>query len=100
MAKVFRVFYTDNNENFGQVVEIAPSKRAVTKKYEEEQKEILKYIDITNKYTFTIDEVLAGNLTDEQRDFLVYTLKEGGVPYADDNNWNQGRNNLHRWQYP
>jgi hypothetical protein len=27
-------------------------------------------------------------------------LKESGVPYADDNNWNQSRNNLYGWQYP
>ena len=57
MAKVFKVFYTDNSDNFGQKLEIAPSKRAVTKQYEEEQKQLLAYI-----------------------------LKESGVPYADDNN--------------
>lgn len=86
MAKVFKVFFTDSKDNFGQKLEIAPSKRAVTKQYEEEQKEILKYVDVTDKYTFTIDEVLEGKLSEEQKKLLAYILKESGVPYADDNN--------------
>lgn len=86
MAKVFKVFYTDSKDNFGQKLEIAPSKRAVTKQYEEEQKEILKYVDVTEQYTFTIDEVLEGKLSEEQKQLLVYTLKESGVPYENNNN--------------
>lgn len=86
MAKVFKVFYTDSKDNFGQKVEIAPSKRAVTKQYESLDYEILKYVDVTNQYTFTIDEVLAGKLSEEQKKLLAYILKESGVPYADDNN--------------
>ena len=86
MAKVFKVFYTDNKDNFGQKVEIAPSKRAVTKKYEEEQKEILKYVDVTEQYLFTVDEVLAGKLSEEQKQLLAYILKESGVPYENNNN--------------
>jgi hypothetical protein len=27
-------------------------------------------------------------------------LKESGVLYENNNNWNQTRNNIHRWQYP
>ena len=86
MAKVFKVFFTDSKDNFGQKVEIAPSKRVVTKQYEEEQKEILKYVDVTEQYIFTIDEVLEGKLSEEQKQLLAYILKESGVPYADDNN--------------
>ena len=86
MAKVFKVFFTDSKDNFGQKLEIAPSKRAVTKQYEEEQKEILKYVDVTEQYSFTIDEVLSGKLSEEQKQLLAYILKESGVPYADDNN--------------
>jgi hypothetical protein len=43
---------------------------------------------------------MAGKLSEEQKQLLAYILKESGVPYADDNNWNQSRNNLYRWQYP
>lgn len=86
MAKVFKVFYTDNSDNFGQKVEIAPSKRAVTKQYESLDYEILKYVDVTDQYSFNIDEVLEGKLSEEQKQLLAYILKESGVPYADDNN--------------
>lgn len=86
MAKVFKVFFTDNGDNFGQQVEIAPSKRSITKKYEEEQKEILKYVDVTDEYKFTISDVLVGNLSEEQKKLLAYLLKESGVPYENNNN--------------
>lgn len=82
MAIAMKVFFTDNNDNFGQTVEIAPSKRAITKRYEEEGKEVLKYVDVTDKYTFTIDEALDGKLSEEQKKLLAYILEENGVPYT------------------
>jgi hypothetical protein len=67
-------------------VEIASSKRAVTKQYESLNYEILKYVDVTEQYLFTIDEVLAGKLSEEQKKLLAYILKESGVPYDNSNN--------------
>lgn len=82
MAKVFKIFYTDNKDNFDQKIVISASKRAVTKQYESLDYEILKYIDVTDKYTFTIDEVLEGKLSEEQKKLLAYILEENGVPYT------------------
>ena len=79
MAIVSKVFYV-NGDSVEQMIEIAPSKRAITKKYETEGKEILKQINITEQYAFTIEDVLAGNLSAEQKELLSYVLADAGVP--------------------
>lgn len=79
MAIVSKVFYV-NGDSVEQKIEIAPSKRAITKKYETEGKEILKQLNITEQYEFTIEDVLAGNLTKEQKEFLKYVLSDAGIP--------------------
>lgn len=72
--------YYIKGEDIEQTTEIAVSKRAVTKKYEEAGLEILKQVDKTDEYKFTISEVLAGKLTDKQSTMLEFVLKEAGIP--------------------
>ena len=79
MAMVSKVFFV-NGDSVEQKIEIAPSKRAITKKYETEGKEILKQINITEQYEFTIKDVLAGKLTAEQKELLKYVLADAGIP--------------------
>lgn len=79
MAMVSKVFFV-NGDSVEQKIEIAPSKRAITKKYETEGKEILKQINITEQYEFTIKDVLASNLTKEQKELLKYVLADAGIP--------------------
>lgn len=80
VAMVSKVFFVDSNEDVQQVIEIAPSKRAITKKYEEMGYEILRQNNITEQYMFTIKDVLAGNLTKEQKELLKYVLADAGIP--------------------
>lgn len=84
MAVSMKVFYVDKNDDVKQTVEIAASKRAITKKYETEGLEVLKQVDVTKDYTFTIEDVLKGNINENQAKMLTYVLQEVGVPY--DNN--------------
>lgn len=79
MAMVSKVFYV-NGDSVEQKIEIASSKKAITKKYETEGKEILKQINITEQYEFTIKDVLAGKLTKEQEELLKYVLSDAGIP--------------------
>lgn len=86
MAIVTKVFYVDKNDDVKQTVEIAPSKRAITKKYETEGLEVLKQVDVTKDYTFTIEDVLKGKINENQAKMLTYVLQEVGVPYDNSNN--------------
>ena len=74
-----KIFFA-NNDEVSTAVEIAPSKRAITKKYEQMGYEILKYVDISEQYEFTIEEVMANKLTKEQKELLAYILADYGVP--------------------
>lgn len=86
MATVAMKVYFVDGENIGQQVEIAPSKRAITKKYETEGLEVLKQVDVTKDYTFTIEDVLKGKINENQAKMLTYVLQEVGVPYDNSNN--------------
>jgi uncharacterized membrane protein (UPF0127 family) len=86
MAIATKVYFVDKNDEVQQVVEIAPSKRAITKKYETEGLEVLKQVDVTKDYTFTIEDVLKGNINENQAKMLTYVLQEVGVPYDNSNN--------------
>ena len=76
-----QVYYINKKGDIEQKVEIAVSKRAVTKKYEELGYEVLKQSDKTDEYKFTISEVLAGTLTDKQKQMLTFVLQESGIPF-------------------
>lgn len=82
---VMKVFYVDEKEDVKQEIVPAPSKRAVTKKMETAGYEVLKQVDVTDEYRFTIDEVVKGTLNEKQEMFLTYLLAEIGVD-KDDNN--------------
>jgi uncharacterized membrane protein (UPF0127 family) len=86
MAVAMKVYFVDKNDDVQQVVEVAPSKRAITKKYETEGLEVLKQVDVTKDYTFTIEDVLKGNINENQAKMLTYVLQEVGVPYDNSNN--------------
>jgi uncharacterized membrane protein (UPF0127 family) len=85
MAVAMKVYFVDKNDDVQQVVEVAPSKRAITKKYETEGLEVLKQVDVTKDYTFTIEDVLKGNINENQAKMLTYVLQEVGVPYDNNN---------------
>lgn len=76
-----QVYYINKKGDIEQKVEIAVSKRAVTKKYESLGYEVLKQVDKTDEYKFTISEVLAGTLTDKQKQMLTFVLQESGIPF-------------------
>lgn len=86
MAVAMKVYFVDKNDDIQQMVEIAPSKRAITKKYETEGLEVLKQVDVTKDYTFTIEDVLKGKINENQAKMLTYVLQEVGVPYDNSNN--------------
>lgn len=73
------VYYINKKGDIEQKTEIAVSKRAVTKKYDEAKLEVLKQVDKTDEYKFTISEVLAGTLTDKQKQMLTFVLQESGI---------------------
>lgn len=79
VAVVNKVFFV-NGDSVEQKIEIAPSKRAITKRYEQAGLEILKQVSITEQYMFTIEDVLAGKLTKEQKELLKYVLADAGIP--------------------
>ena len=82
MKAVAMKVYFVNGENVEQEVIIAPSKRAVTKQIEERGAELLKSVDVTDKYMFTKNDVLKalGSLfSDEQKALLGYILEGAGV---------------------
>lgn len=85
MAVAMKVYFVDKNDEVQQIVEVAPSKRAITKKYETEGLEVLKQVDVTKDYTFTIKDVLKGNINENQAKMLTYVLQEVGVPYDNNN---------------
>lgn len=91
MAIVAKVFFA-NGDDVGQKVEIAPSKRAITKKYEEAGLEILKQINVTEQYTFTIEDVMKNKLTAQQKEFLAYVLMDAGIT-ANNKEEEDGKNN-------
>ena len=76
-----QVYYINKKGDIEQTTEIGVSKRAITKKYDEAGLEVLKQKDVTNDYKFTINEVLAGTITDKQRDMLTFVLQESGIPF-------------------
>lgn len=77
-AVAMKVYYVDG-EDVKQVLKIAPSKRAITKEFEETNLEILKQVDVTDSYKFNVQDVLTGNLSEEQKEMLTYILKGAGV---------------------
>lgn len=76
---VMKVFYVNEHEEVKQEIIPSPSKRAVTKKMETAGYEVLKQVDVTDEYRFTIDEVIKGTLNEKQKMFLTYLLTEMGV---------------------
>lgn len=81
MANVaMKVFYIDG-EDIKQVEMIAPSKRSITKTFEVEEKEILKQVNVTNEYEFTLEDIKeVKGLTEKQKKMLDYILMEAGIP--------------------
>lgn len=81
MAHVaMKVFYIDG-EDIKQVEMIAPSKRSITKTFEVEEKEILKQVNVTKEYEFTLEDIKeVKGLTEKQKKMLDYILMEAGIP--------------------
>lgn len=81
MANVaMKVFYIDG-EDIKQVEMIAPSKRSITKTFEVEEKEILKQVNVTKEYEFTLEDIKeVKGLTEKQKKMLDYILMEAGIP--------------------
>lgn len=81
MANVaMKVFYIDG-EDIKQVEMIAPSKRSITKTFEIEEKEILKQVNVTKEYEFTLEDIKeVKGLTEKQKKMLDYILMEAGIP--------------------
>ena len=81
MAHVaMKVFYIDG-EDIKQVEMIAPSKRSITKTFEVEEKEILKQVNVTKEYEFTLEDIKkVEGLTEKQKKMLDYILMEAGIP--------------------
>ena len=80
-AVAMKVYFVENEEVKQEVV-IAPSKRAVTKQFEDRGAEILKSVDVTENYKFTVEKVLSalGSVfSNEQKQLLGYLLNEAGV---------------------
>ena len=80
MMKAMKVYYVDGSD-VKQTEMIAPSKRSVTKTFEVEEKEVLKMIDVTAEYEFTLEDIKnVEGLTEKQRKMLDYILLDAGVP--------------------
>ena len=79
VAVVHKVFFV-NGDSVEQKIEIAPSKRAITKRYEQAGLEILKQVSITEQYMFTIKDVMSNKMTAEQKELLEYILLDAGIP--------------------
>lgn len=78
--KAMKVYYVDNEE-VKQVEMIVPSKRSVTKTFEVEEKEVLKMVDVTKEYEFTLEDIKeVKGLTEKQKKMLDYILMEAGIP--------------------
>ena len=77
--KAMKVYYVDGSD-VKQTEMIAPSKRSVTKTFEVEEKEVLKMIDVTAEYEFTLEDIKnVEGLTEKQRKMLDYILLDAGV---------------------
>ena len=77
-AVVMKAYFVEN-DNVKQEIIVSPSKRAVTAQLEKRGVEILKQTDVTDSYRFTIEDVIAGKLTQQQKELLKYILTEAGV---------------------
>ena len=75
-----KIYYVDG-EDIKQVEMIAPSKRSITKTFEVEEKEILKQVNVTKEYEFTLEDIKkVEGLTEKQKKMLDYILMEAGIP--------------------
>ena len=90
-----KVYYVDGSD-VKQTEVIAPSKRAVTKMFELEEKEILKQTNVTAEYEFTLEDIKnVEGLTEKQRKMLEYILLDAGVAkyHEDEEDGNEEDNN-------